>query len=101
MIKNCYFKCFTCGENFVRFMESNSLDNYLNKFKCPHCGGDKFEITEGTPKKIKKVLHNQVKDYRGLDKEKYMSQEYKDIRNEINRVHKEKKGLLGERRVFA
>jgi ribosomal protein L33 len=100
MIKNLYFKCETCGNVVTKFMDSVYKDEVLKSLVCEHCGGNNFVLTTNvstTPTKIK----NKVKDYRGLDKEKYMSQEYKDIRENINRVHKEKRGLLGDKRIFS
>ncbi|MBO7044275.1 hypothetical protein J6W34_07145 [bacterium] len=98
MIRNIYFKCETCGNVETRFMDDVYKDNV--KLTCEHCGGTSFQETdklETTPIK----LNNRVRDNRAIDKEKYMSQEYKDIRSEINRVHKEKRGLLGDKRKFA
>ena len=98
MIRNIYFKCTTCGNVVTKFMDDAYKDNV--KLECEHCGGKDFTLTDKidtTPIKIK----GKVKDYRGLDKEKYMSQEYKDIRSEIFRVHKERKGLLGDKRKFS
>lgn len=100
MIKNVYFKCCTCGETITKFMDSAYKDEVIKTLVCEHCGGKDFVFTDNvstTPTKIK----NKVKDYRGLDKEKYMSQEYKDIRSEIHRVHNEKRGLLGDKRIFS
>ena len=100
MIKNLYFKCETCGNVVTKFMDSAYKDEVLNSLVCEHCGGNNFVLTTSvstTPTKIK----NKVKDYRGLDNEQYMSQEYKDIRENINRVHKEKRGLLGDKRIFS
>lgn len=101
MNKNCYFRCSTCGYIITKFMDSRHAEEVLTNLICPHCGGKEFKITDGNTQKPNKKLKNKLRDYRGLDKEKYMSQDYKDIRKEINRVHKERKGLLGERRVFA
>lgn len=101
MIKNIYFKCETCGNVITKFMDSVYKDEVLNSLECEHCGGHKFVITDKLETKPIKLNNNKVKDYRALDKEKYMSQEYKDIRENINRVHKEKRGLLGDKRIFA
>ena len=100
MIKNVYFKCSTCGNVITKFMDSAYKEEVLQTLTCEHCGGKDFTLTDKmdtTPTKIK----CKVKDYRGLDKEKYMSQEYKDIRNEKHRVHNEKRGLLGDKRIFS
>lgn len=95
MIKNCYFKCSTCGEIITKYMDSQYQQEALNNLTCNNCGSNDFTITDSDVIKTIKVK-NKVRDNRAIDKERYMSQEYKDIRANINRVHKERKGLLGE-----
>ena len=100
MIKNIYFKCQTCGDVITKYMDSQFADEQLKSLTCNNCGSDKFVIADNDNKAPIKVK-NKVRDNRAIDKEKYMSQEYKDIRSEINRVHRERKGVLGDKRVFA
>lgn len=100
MIRNVYFKCKLCGEVITKYMDDAYINNALDSLVCFNCGGKDFIETKTdniNPIKIK----NKVRDNRAIDKEKYMSREYKDIRSEINRVHRERKGVLGDKRIFA
>lgn len=101
MIKNCYFRCKTCGEIITKYIDNKYASDIMSKLVCDNCGDNKFEITTENKISQVKLNKNKVRDNRSINKEKYMSQSYKDIRQEINRVHKERKGLLGERRIYA
>ena len=100
MLQNCYFKCKNCEHIEVKYIDNKYSQNVLNNIICSECNSKEFEITETDNQKYD-VKYSKVKDNRALDKEKYMSQTYKDVRKEINRIHKERKGLLGDKRIFA
>lgn len=100
MIRNVYFKCDLCGDIITKYMDDKYINDALTNLSCHNCGGKNFIETKNDDVKPIKVK-NRVRDNRAIDKEKYMSNEYKDIRKEINRIHRERKGVLGDKRIFA
>lgn len=98
MVKNCYFQCKTCGHIECKFIDDCYIEGVIKGIICDNCGSNTFihisdasKINEG---KVK--IKNTLKDNRSINKEKYISQEYKDKRAEIDRVHRQKTGLLGK-----
>lgn len=100
MIKNIYFQCQTCGDIVAKFMDDQYASGLLQTLGCVHCGGKTFKETEYKKSNKPGQIKTKLKDNRGTDREKYMSKDYKDIRSEINRVHKDKKGLYGKNKDY-
>lgn len=101
MVKNCYFQCKTCGHIECRFVDDKYIEGVMKGIICDNCGGNQFiSISEASKLDESRVkIKNTLKDNRSINKEKYISQEYKDKRAEINRIHKEKKGLVGKDKI--
>jgi hypothetical protein len=98
MIKNIYYKCKNCDNIIIKYIDEKYKDNI--SIICHECNNNEFDIVDSNKLEINVKLKNNLKDYKALDKSKYMSNEYKDIKNEIKRVHIDKKGLLGDKRKY-
>jgi hypothetical protein len=98
MIKNIYYKCKYCNNISSKYID----DKYKNSvsYICPECQKTEFIIVNSDEYNNHVKLKNNLKDYKALDKTKYFSSQYKDMKEEIKRVHIEQKGLLGDKRKF-
>ena len=100
MVKNCYFQCKLCGEIKCCFVDDAYIEGVLKNIECDKCGSKEFvKISNASKQPVKVKIKNELKDNRSINREKYISQEYKDKRAEIDRVHKQKQGLLGKDKI--
>ena len=99
MIRNCYFKCKKCGDIQVKYVDDKYLNNILKTLVCPNCDNSEFEEVSSDETHSNVDVKTKLVDNRKINKEKYMSSDYKAIRENINRVYKERKGLLGPNRL--
>lgn len=97
MIRNVYYMATCCGNHIVKYIDDKYKDKIKKQLQC-NCGKNKWEESEVIKQGFQDSSSKTgiLGDHRSYDKDKYMSQDYKRKKSQINDFHVSKTGRLSK-----